>query len=322
MACLSRRQHNARMLRFPYVLTCLLVVVLLPGLPAVARAYIDIVPATGSVTINWSGGDISRDIDFCVVSVNGASQAGTSVLPYDLRVTSSSGAMSMTGPGADLPVGMDWTDLETGSSQALGHGVVTARTLSGAVDACPAGDNARATFTVSAADLYARPPGTYAATFSFRVRNQAAGARRDVVQVAFNVVVPTVVHLSGLDSLSLGTWNRTGDMAGSDALCVFINSGVLYSVTAAGSGSGGAFAVSNGSEAIPFAAMWDDGSGASALAAGTALANRANANTSSIDCTAGGNNATFSITVAEGDLRAATGTGTYSGSVTVTVQAQ
>jgi hypothetical protein len=322
MALPSVTRQNDPMSRIKRILVLLLWPALL-GMPGVALAYIDVTRASTTVTINWAGGDISRDVNFCTVSVDGTLQEGMSPLPYDVRITSLTGAMLLDGPGADLPLTAQWTDLVAGTTQTLVHGVATALTNTGVIDPCPAGKNGRVTFTLLASDLYTRAPGTYSAHFRLRVRNQAAGVRRDVAQVTLNVVVPAVVHLSGLDSLSLGTWTGAGNMSGSDSLCVFINSGVLYSVTATGSGIGGAFSVSNGSVPVAFDANWNDGSGVQSLLPGVVLGNRANANTTSIDCAGGtGNNAVFSVEVPAANLQAVPAPGTFSGTVTLTVQAQ
>jgi hypothetical protein len=309
------------MSRLTRILPLLAVAALAGCLPTAACAYIDITPANRTLNTNWSGGDVIGSVDYCVVSVDGTDQTGTSVLPYDVRVTSPSGALQLDGPGGSVPVAVEWTDLETGITQALQHGLVTPRDQTGVVDPCPAGDNARATVRVMATDLYTLAPGTYSATLRFRVRNLAAGVRRDVGVARLNITVPTVVHLGGLDSLALGTWSGSGALAGSDSLCVFINSGAPYSVTATGSGAGGAFALANGGASIAYIARWDDGGGAQPLSAATALPGRANANSTSIDC-ASGSNAVFSVEVPAENLQQAAGTGTYAGSVTITVQAQ
>jgi len=323
MAPARCERQNAAMHRLTRNLVLLAAAALSAGLPMAASAYIDITPANRTLNVNWSGGDVLRSIDYCVVSVDGTDPAGTTTLAYDVRVASPSGALQLDGPGGSVPVTVEWTDLETGITQTLLHNVVTPRDQTGVIDPCPGGDNARATLRVLAADLYTRAPGTYSATLRFRVRNLAAGVRRDVAVARLNITVPTVVHLGGLESLSLGTWNGSGDLAGSDSLCVFINAGVPYSVTATGSGAGGAFTLANGSATIAYLARWDDGTGFQPLTAGTALANRANASSTSLDCGGGtADNAVFSVQVPAANLQQAAGSGTYAGSVTVTVQAQ
>lgn len=298
-------------------------ILLLGALPGSAGAFIDIAPPATTVTVNWTGGDIVRTVDYCVISVAGNQQSGTTLLPYDITVTSSTAALTLTGPGTAIPVTADWTDIPAGTTLALAHGVASTRTLTGAIDPCPAGNNGRATLTLLASDLYTRIPGTYSATFTYRARNAAMGKKRDTATFTLNVVIPTVLHLSGLDSLDLGAWDGLNPVTGSDLLCVYINSGVLYTVTASGSGSGGAFEVSNGSVAIAFTSTWNDGTGAAALTAGTPLANRGNTNTTSIDCSGGGaSNATFAVNVPVVNLQAVAGTGIFSGTVTLTVQAQ
>lgn len=297
-------------------------VLLLGGLPGAVSAFIDIAPPASTISVNWTGGDVVRTVDFCVISVSGNQQSGTSPLPYDITVTSSTAALTLAGPGTAIPVTARWTDIGNATLD-LAHGVASPRTLNGAIDPCPGGNNGRATLELLASDLYTRTPGTYSATFTYRARNAATGKKRDTATVTLNVVIPTVLHLSGLDSLDLGIWDGLNPMVGSDALCVFINSGVLYTVTAGGSGPGGAFVVSNGSVAIAFTSTWNDGGGAVAMLPGVPLANRGNSNTTSINCNGGAaSNATYAVSVPVANLQAVAGSGTFSGTVTLTVQAQ
>lgn len=315
--------QNALMWR--RLLKACLPVLLLLLLPARVPAFIDMAPPTTTLTVNWAGGDITRTVDFCVISVAGNQQSGTTVLPYDITVTSSTNALTLTGPGTAIPVAAGWTDLVAGPpvTLTLAHGVASSRTLNGAIDPCPGGNNGRATLTLLATDLYTRAPGTYSATFTYRARNAAVGKKRDTAVITLNVVIPTVLHVSGLNSIDLGTWDGLSPMTGSDALCVFINSGVNYTVTATGSGIGGSLSVSNGAVAIAFDATWDDGGGAVALLPLVALANRGGVETVSVDCNAGTTNtAVFAVSVPLANLQSVTGSGTFDGTVTLTVQAQ
>ena len=92
-------------------LSAALAILVLALAPAGAAAFIDIAPPTNTVTVNWSGGDITRTVGFCVISVTGNQQSGTTVTPYDITITSSTGALTLAGPGTALPVTASWTDL-------------------------------------------------------------------------------------------------------------------------------------------------------------------------------------------------------------------
>lgn len=292
-------------------------------LPVAAHAFIDVSPPATTHTVNWAGGDVVRTVDYCVISVTGNQQSGTNITPYEVTITSSTAALTLTGPGTALPVQATWTNIYNGAVQTLVHGAPSVRNNTGAIDPCPLGNNGRATLTVLATDLYTRPPGTYTATFTYRVRNAAIGKKRDTATITLSIVIPTVLHLSGLNTIALGMWDGLNPMVGSDALCVFINSGVLYTVTASGSGTGGAFEVTNGLVPIAYTATWDDGGGAMALTPAVSVTNRANANIVSIDCSGGAaNNATLAVNVPVANLQAVLGTGNFIGTITLTVQAQ
>jgi hypothetical protein len=84
------------------------------------------------------------------------------------------------------------------------------------------------------------------------------------------------VQISRLSDVSFGTITNVGvDQVQSQSVCAF--SGLLggrYTLTATGSGSGGAFTLSNGSSALPYEVQWSTSSGQSSgtnLVAGSAL---------------------------------------------------
>jgi hypothetical protein len=76
-------------------------------------------------------------------------------------------------------------------------------------------------------------------------------------------------RLSGLADIAFGTINPAADQTSSENLCAFSNSNTGgYSVTASGSGSGGAFTLDSGADALPYEVRW---AGAANQANGTAL---------------------------------------------------
>jgi hypothetical protein len=71
------------------------------------------------------------------------------------------------------------------------------------------------------------------------------------------------VQVSGLSDVGFGTIGNFGsDLIRSQSICAF--SGLLggrYSVTAFGSGAGGAFTLSNGAAALPYEVQWNTSAG-------------------------------------------------------------
>jgi hypothetical protein len=73
------------------------------------------------------------------------------------------------------------------------------------------------------------------------------------------------VQVTGLSDVAFGTIGSFGsDLVRSQSICAF--SGLLggrYSVTASGSGAGGAFTLSNGAAALPYEVQWNTTAGQS-----------------------------------------------------------
>ncbi|MBB3691934.1 hypothetical protein [Sphingomonas sp. BK580] len=71
------------------------------------------------------------------------------------------------------------------------------------------------------------------------------------------------VQVSGLSDVAFGTITGFGaDLVRSQSICAF--SGLLggrYTVTAVGSGTGGAFTLSNGAAALPYEVQWSTSAG-------------------------------------------------------------
>lgn len=137
-----------------------------------------------------------------------------------------------------------------------------------------------------------------------------------------SVTVPALIKITGVADLALGTWAGSGAMTGNDDVCIYTNKAAgNYRVTATGSGGGGAFTITDGSNTIAYTAAWNDVSGTTgqaALTSGTALNGQTGANTSSQTC-GGSQNANFYISIAEAALLAAP-SGAYSGTLTMVVE--
>jgi hypothetical protein len=161
----------------------------------------------------------------------------------------------------------------------------------------------------------------------FAVAMPAGAATQGVVgststgSVAITATVPNLVRISSLDDIALGTWSGSGDMTGSDNACVWSTTR-KYQITATGSGTAGAFTLTNGGatpSTIAYSVQWAGTSGAgsgSAMTSGTALTGQTTSTTST---TCGGStNSTLLIRVLDADLSSAPAA-TYTGTLTLVV---
>jgi hypothetical protein len=132
-----------------------------------------------------------------------------------------------------------------------------------------------------------------------------------------SLTVANEVKISNLSDIVLPGFTGT-DVSGTSAACVYRNAGTTYNITATGSGAANAFTLTDGTNTVAYGVTYDDGSGATALATGVALA-ADGAEGVDDDCsTAGANNGSIEVTVtaaAAAGLPAAT----YSGTLTLLV---
>jgi hypothetical protein len=132
-----------------------------------------------------------------------------------------------------------------------------------------------------------------------------------------------LVKISHLKDLTLPTFKGSGNSIASEDLCVYTNVQVgAYRVTAIGSGSGGAFAVTSGkSSQMDYSARWNTRTGTSGnveLTPNVTLAGRSGASTTSESC-GGGNNANLEVSIPYATL-ARSWAGTYTGTLRLVVE--
>lgn len=123
--------------------------------------------------------------------------------------------------------------------------------------------------------------------------------------------IDQLVRISRLDDLDMGSLSPT-NLSATENFCVYSNSSPNYQITATGSGTGGAFAVSDGSLELPYLLTINGNSAAS----GSPLSG-AGANQFSTVCGAT-DNATLTVLFNSTEIAAAN-TGTYNGVLTLTV---
>lgn len=298
--------------------------VLLPGL---ALAQMDLSPLTVNRALTWTGADVSEQVSFCVESFAEApDKKSSNPIPY--AVSASIGGATTpfslaNGAGQTVPVTLSWTDTIAGATFALAPAAATSNTLTGRLAACPGGNNGLLTLAVAATDLGAAAPGTYSRTFAVEATNLGSGRSRRSANVTLSITIPTVIRISDINDLVLGTFDGVNDLVASDTVCIYKNGGLLYGITATGSGVAGAFTLSNGASTAPYSVTWQDNLGTLALVPGVQVNARGNAVTTSTTCNGGaGNNATFTVRITAASLLTAVQPGLYSGVLTLMVVPQ
>lgn len=287
-----------------------------------SHARIDITPAALTETLNWVGTSITRNTDFCVLSVQEPQASGTTVLPYDVTAAAATAQFELVSGANSIPVSLSWQDLRTSQTVSLSPGISTAQTNTGDTSGCPGGNNGRLILSVNNADIVAAVPGTYSGQMDIDVSNAGAGRSRFRARVTYELVVPDSIRVTQLNDVNLGTFDGVTDVSMTESLCVFRRSGGTYAVVLTGSGAGGAFHLTNGPSAIPYTVTWNDGGGAVTATAGAAIPGRTNSYTLDEYCAGGAaNNAALGVQVLANDiLSLASTTGIHTGVLTITVQ--
>jgi hypothetical protein len=134
------------------------------------------------------------------------------------------------------------------------------------------------------------------------------------------------VRISGLTDVAYGTIiNLQADSRRSQSICVSANSANgLYSVTASGTGPGGALELSNGFSALPYSVEWSPTAGQSAgsdLPANTALVSQYSDEKQS-DCKPRGLPTASLVVILRGTELAKAIQGSYSGTLSILIAAQ
>lgn len=134
-------------------------------------------------------------------------------------------------------------------------------------------------------------------------------------------------RIGGLEDVSFGTIPAMADQTNSQnvVLCSYRNNPqrLDYSVSATGSGSGGAFELSSGAATLSYDVQWADSpgqTGGTMLQAGTAASGFGNA-ANGFTCPSQPDTASLTVTIRAADLATAQA-GTYSGSLQITIVPQ
>ncbi len=146
---------------------------------------------------------------------------------------------------------------------------------------------------------------------------QGSAGSTSTGSITITITIPSLTRISALNDIALGTWSGSGPLSGRDnAICVWSSTGG-YSVTATGSGAGGAFQLASGANRVDYTVQWAQTGGATSGAAmtqGAALTGRTTSATAT-DCSTGAASTAgvfVSISVAE---LSSTPAGTYNGTL-------
>jgi len=131
-------------------------------------------------------------------------------------------------------------------------------------------------------------------------------------------------QISNMAAFSFGSWSGSGDLSSNNDLCVYHNGDGSYKVTVSDDSTlSTGFAVENSTDSfeIPYSVAFNDETGtvnALAVVHSVATVAQSGANTTSVDCSVGGNSANLSVTIAEAELSAAPA-GDYDSQITIMI---
>ena len=130
------------------------------------------------------------------------------------------------------------------------------------------------------------------------------------------------VNISGLSTLNLPSFSGSGNSSTEDDVCVYNSNNADYSISASGSGTGGAFTLASGGSTVAYHPFFRDTVGSGSFVELQNVNQNydfTDASTTSLTCAdSGGVNATVRIVANEADMLNAN-SGSYSGSVTLVV---
>jgi len=143
--------------------------------------------------------------------------------------------------------------------------------------------------------------------------------------VGISLSVAPRARISGLKDISISEADPASNLRTTQNICVWSNSPAgAYTLTAGGSGSGGAFELTGGQQTLAYSVEWAQGAGQDSgqtLAGGQTAANLQTAATQS-DCSGGTGSASLVVAMDSAQLAAAEPGTSYTGALTLTVSPQ
>lgn len=279
-------------------------------------------PITGLAIGTWSGsGNVNFDSNpFCVGSYSGDSCNEVKV-DYNVMVSNrtagSPGKFRLLNGTRSLPIAITYIDLSYIKEDPLTESktVYTKTAKSGSKDC--ALNNGQVSVTLLEASLFAVPAGYYTEIMDIAFKQLGTGGATYTDTFVVSITVPQLVRISNVNDINLGSWSGVGNLSKSDDICVYDNSGGLYTATFTGSAG---FTIQNTAlQTLPYTVTYRDGAGLSTNVTSGSPKDFSKAHESSIECGGvGATNGTITITILEAEMAAKTAA-TYTGILTIMV---
>jgi len=141
-----------------------------------------------------------------------------------------------------------------------------------------------------------------------------------------DLTIQDLFMISKLTDINFPTYTGTGDLNADESICVYTNvPSALYAVratTTTGAADGNQFQVNGSTGSIPFEVFFNNSATTGgAVVSYDTLLNRTNANTTSSDCSVGGDSANIEVILRAADLQAAPAEA-YTQTLIVTIEPQ
>ena len=310
----------------------LMLLLVLPGSPALAFFGFE---GTVPNTINlgtWSGGTISATASFCIASASGNNPNGggnTNSLPYQFKLdVASAGVFEVEDSnGNTLLFSARFEDvLDNYGPETLNENTYGSLTPDGQFRQCRSGDNVELTIEFDASEFNGAAGGSYSASVDIRGQGGINGneSSSDTFDIVVTVNAPTSeVKISSLNTIAFGTYGstQTNNLSADEPFCIYSTAaGEGYSIIVSSPNQvGGSFRLSSGSDYIPYALYFSPtGSGSGTTLVGTN--SLSGVGSSSLNCD-GADNATLTAEVLSADIFPASA-GTYTDTLTLVVTPQ
>ena len=145
--------------------------------------------------------------------------------------------------------------------------------------------------------------------------------------VQISILVPSRVQITGLSDISFANVEPNAAASSSQNNCVWSNTATKgYTITASGSGAGGAFTLASASlTPVPYSVLWNQSSGqtsGTSLTAATASTGFISTATAPGCATSPSSTSSLTVTIAQPQLQAMPSLTTYTGTLTLLVNPQ
>lgn len=154
--------------------------------------------------------------------------------------------------------------------------------------------------------------------------NQGSVGATSTGSIAITASVPSRARISNLTDVNFTSVDPSSAVSHTQGPCVWSNTATRkYTLTASGSGTGGAFTLTDGAIEVPYSVGWAAAAGATTVAdltAGTSTS-ALTATANNINCTAGVDS-TLKVSIGADDLQDMVAANTYQGTLTLVVTPQ